>query len=192
MSANELRHEHALNPALGLRAIRWSLSEPAMFASSCARSCAPRRTARCGSCLPMVAHLSEVRQTLDALAARASSSTTPAAATGQVEIGAMVEVPAAALVLPAFLRHFDFVSIGTNDLIQYTLAIDRATRRSRISTTPGIPRCCSSSRRRSPARAPRARASASAARWPATLPSASSCSRWACEASRCTHLRSSP
>jgi len=38
----------------------------------------------------------------------------------------MIEVPAAALILPAFLRHFDFVSIGTNDLIQYTLAIDRS------------------------------------------------------------------
>ena len=43
-----------------------------------------------------------------------------------VEVGAMIEVPAAALMLPVFLRHFDFVSIGTNDLIQYTLAIDRA------------------------------------------------------------------
>jgi phosphotransferase system enzyme I (PtsI) len=46
--------------------------------------------------------------------------------TDHIEIGAMIEVPAAALTLPVFLRHFDFVSIGTNDLIQYTLAIDRA------------------------------------------------------------------
>ena len=45
---------------------------------------------------------------------------------GPVELGAMIEVPAAALMLPSFLRYFDFVSIGTNDLIQYTLAIDRA------------------------------------------------------------------
>ena len=45
---------------------------------------------------------------------------------GPVQVGAMIEVPAAALSLPLFLRHFDFLSIGTNDLIQYTLAIDRA------------------------------------------------------------------
>jgi phosphotransferase system enzyme I (PtsI) len=43
-----------------------------------------------------------------------------------IQIGAMIEIPAAALVLPLFIRHFDFLSIGTNDLIQYTLAIDRA------------------------------------------------------------------
>jgi phosphoenolpyruvate-protein phosphotransferase (PTS system enzyme I) len=45
---------------------------------------------------------------------------------GPVKLGAMIEVPAAALTIPLFLRHFDFLSIGTNDLIQYTLAIDRA------------------------------------------------------------------
>ena len=45
---------------------------------------------------------------------------------GPLKLGAMIEVPAAALMLGVFLRHFDFLSIGTNDLIQYTLAIDRA------------------------------------------------------------------
>ena len=45
---------------------------------------------------------------------------------GPIKIGAMIEIPAAALSLPMFLKHFDFLSIGTNDLIQYTLAIDRA------------------------------------------------------------------
>ena len=45
---------------------------------------------------------------------------------GPVRLGAMIEIPAAALTLKMFLRHFDFLSIGTNDLIQYTLAIDRA------------------------------------------------------------------
>ena len=126
MSANELRHEHALNPALGLRAIRWSLSEPAMFRQQLRAILRAGAHGKVRILMPMVAHLSEVRQTLEALARAASSSTTPAARYGPVEVGAMIEVPAAALMLPAFLRHFDFVSIGTNDLIQYTLAIDRA------------------------------------------------------------------
>jgi phosphotransferase system enzyme I (PtsI) len=126
MSANELRHEHALNPALGLRAIRWSLSEPAMFRQQLRAILRAAAHGRVRILLPMVAQMSEVRQTIDALA-RARQQLDDAGRTyGPVDLGAMIEVPAAALVLPAFLRYFDFVSIGTNDLIQYTLAIDRA------------------------------------------------------------------
>ena len=126
MSANELRHEHALNPALGLRAIRWSLSEPAMFRQQLRAILRAAAHGRVRILLPMVGQLSEVRQTLEALARARQQLDDAGRAYGAVELGAMIEVPAAALVLPAFLRYFDFVSIGTNDLIQYTLAIDRA------------------------------------------------------------------
>ena len=126
MSAHELRHEHALNPALGLRAIRWSLSEPGMFRQQLRAILRAAAYGKVRLLIPMVAHLSEVRHTLEALARAQQQLNESGKAYGSVDVGAMIEVPAAALVLPAFLRYFDFVSIGTNDLIQYTLAIDRA------------------------------------------------------------------
>ena len=126
MSANELRHEHALNPALGLRAIRWSLSEPGMFRQQLRAILRASAYGKVRLLIPMVAHLSEVRLTFEALARARQQLTDAGKAFSNVEVGAMIEVPAAALMLPSFLRYFDFVSIGTNDLIQYTLAIDRA------------------------------------------------------------------
>ena len=126
MSAQELRHEHALNPALGLRAIRWSLSEPGMFRQQLRAILRAAAYGKVRLLIPMVAHLSEVRHTLEALARAQQQLNESGKAYGPVDVGAMIEVPAAALVLPAFLKHFDYVSIGTNDLIQYTLAIDRA------------------------------------------------------------------
>ena len=76
--------------------------------------------------IPMLAHLSEIRQTLSHIEEARQQLRSKGLNPGPVQIGAMIEVPAAALSLPLFLKHFDFLSIGTNDLIQYTLAIDRA------------------------------------------------------------------
>jgi phosphoenolpyruvate-protein phosphotransferase (PTS system enzyme I) len=126
MSVQELRHEHALNPALGLRAIRWSLSEPSMFRQQLRAILRASAFGKVRLLLPMVAHLSEIRLTLEALARAKQQLADAGRPFVDVEVGAMIEVPAAALMLPTFLRYFDFVSIGTNDLIQYTLAIDRA------------------------------------------------------------------
>ena len=126
MSINELRHEHALNPALGLRAIRWSLSEPAMFRQQLRAVLRASAYGKVKLLIPMVAHLSEIRHVFEALARARLQLDEAGKSYGNMDVGAMIEVPAAALLIPAFLRHFAFVSIGTNDLIQYTLAIDRA------------------------------------------------------------------
>ena len=115
-----------LNPALGLRAIRWSLAEPTMFLTQLRAILRAAAHGQVQLLVPMLAHASEIRQTLALLDQARQQLDERGLAHGPLRLGAMVEVPAAALCVPLFLRHFDFLSIGTNDLVQYTLAIDRA------------------------------------------------------------------
>ena len=115
-----------LNPALGLRAIRWSLADPAMFVTQLRAILRAAAHGPVKMLIPMLAHLSEIRQTLALIEQARTELTRDGHTFGAVKLGAMIEIPAAALMLKTFLRHFDYLSIGTNDLIQYTLAIDRA------------------------------------------------------------------
>lgn len=123
-SASEA-HPHA-NSALGLRAIRWCLAEPAMFLTQLRAILRAAAHGRVHVLVPMLAHLGEIRQTLDLLAQARAQLDARGVPYGEIKLGAMIEVPAAALIAPIFLQYFDFLSIGTNDLTQYTLAIDRA------------------------------------------------------------------
>jgi phosphoenolpyruvate-protein phosphotransferase (PTS system enzyme I) len=115
-----------LNPALGLRAIRWSLADPPMFLTQLRAILRAAVHGPINLLVPMLSQASEIRQTLSLIDHARAALDNKGIAYGPVKLGAMIEIPAAALTVRYFLRHFDFLSIGTNDLIQYTLAIDRA------------------------------------------------------------------
>jgi phosphotransferase system enzyme I (PtsI) len=121
-----LRDDAHLNPALGLRAIRWSLADPAMFLTQLRAILRAAAHGKMNLLIPMLVHASEIRQTMALIDHARVQLDNRGVAYGPVRIGAMIEIPAAALTLKVFLKYFDFLSIGTNDLIQYTLAIDRA------------------------------------------------------------------
>ncbi|MDO8286942.1 MAG: phosphoenolpyruvate--protein phosphotransferase [Rhodoferax sp.] len=123
---DSLRDDAHLNPALGLRAIRWSLADPAMFLTQLRAILRAAAHGQVHLLVPMLAHAREIRQTLAHLDHARATLDNRGVAYGPVKLGAMIEIPAAALSLRMFLKYFDFLSIGTNDLIQYTLAIDRA------------------------------------------------------------------
>ena len=118
--------ETHLNPALGLRAIRWSLADPPMFLTQLRAILRAAAHGQVNLLVPMLAHASEIRQTFAMIDHARAVLDNKGIAYGPVQLGAMIEIPAAALTLKLFLKYFDFLSIGTNDLIQYTLAIDRA------------------------------------------------------------------
>lgn len=115
------------NPALGLRSIRLSLAEPRYFQSQLRAILRVSKLGKVKILIPMMSHAHQIDQTLAALEqAKSSLRGEKIAFDENIEIGAMIEVPAAALAIGLFLRRLNFVSIGTNDLIQYTLAIDRS------------------------------------------------------------------
>ncbi|QBP73614.1 phosphoenolpyruvate--protein phosphotransferase [Herbaspirillum huttiense] len=118
--------ETALNPALGLRAIRYCLSEPQMFLTQLRAILRASAYGPIKLLVPMMAHAFEIDQTLSMIEqAKQQLRDRKQKFDEDIPVGAMIEIPAAALALPLFIKRLDFLSIGTNDLIQYTLAIDR-------------------------------------------------------------------
>ena len=112
---------------LGLRAIRWSLTEPEIFLTQLRAILRASAYGQARIMIPMLAHVKEIDETLRLIEkAKQQLHQRGQSFNPNIQVGAMIEIPAAALVLPLFINRFDFLSIGTNDLIQYTLAIDRA------------------------------------------------------------------
>jgi phosphotransferase system enzyme I (PtsI) len=116
----------ALNPALGLRAIRYCLAEPQIFLMQLRAILRASAYGPVKLLIPMLAHTFEIDQTLTMIEqAKSQLREANKKFDPVIQVGAMIEIPAAALTLPMFIKRMDFLSIGTNDLIQYTLAIDR-------------------------------------------------------------------
>ena len=116
----------ASNPALGLRAIRLCLAEPQLFRTQLRALLRASNYGNVKILVPMLSGVSEINQTLQFIAATKKQMDVEGIPYNHsVPIGGMVEIPAAALALNVFIKKLDFLSIGTNDLIQYTLAIDR-------------------------------------------------------------------
>jgi phosphotransferase system enzyme I (PtsI) len=114
------------NPALGLRAIRLCLAEPQMFHVQLRALLRASSFGNIKILIPMLSSLTELRQTLLLLErAKQSLRLEKVDFNNDIEVGGMIEIPAAALCAEAFAKELDFLSIGTNDLIQYSLAIDR-------------------------------------------------------------------
>lgn len=119
-------YRSAANPALGLRAIRLSLVEQAMFLTQLRAILRASAYGQIRILIPMLSSDNEINQTLQLIEhTKQSLRDEKKSFDENITVGGMIEIPAAALSLELFMRKLDFLSIGTNDLIQYTLAIDR-------------------------------------------------------------------
>ena len=115
----------AANPALGLTGIRLCHAEPVMFRTQMRAILRAAVFGNIKMMWPMISSLSELKQSLIHLDTARRQLTERGEAFGDIEVGCMIEIPSAALTVSSLLKYLDFVSVGTNDLIQYTLSVDR-------------------------------------------------------------------